>query len=333
MELHEIAEHHLVSAAAAGAIGVEAASLRRLAGAGVVRRVVRGWYAVRTPGQARAPWEGEDVYDEARRTNRLLTTALLKSFEGRVVASHQSALVLHGVPVWKADLGTAHLCRTSTDHTRHRPCAVIHPAVEGEPVRTQDGFQTVPLAHAIVQVGLYPPDDPSARSPMDSLIAADFALHHELVTEAQLESAVKAHANHPGIAAVRTLLAHADGRHESPGETRLAQSLRLLGYRFTPQVPLPGSHGYRGDFVLDDEPVVVEFDGLAKYSLGTATATADTDQAVRQNLAAEKRREEDVRIRGQHEFARFIWQEADNLSLIRHRVDAAIARARLRRSA
>jgi very-short-patch-repair endonuclease len=332
MELHEIAEHHLVSSAAAGAIGVEAASLRRLVRAGVVRRVVRGWYAVSAPGEARAPWEGEDVFDEARRTNRLLTTALLKSFEGRVVASHQSALVLHGVPVWKADLGTAHLCRTSTDHTRHRPHAVIHPPVAAGPVRTRDGFQTVPLPHAIVQVGLYPPDDPSARSPMDSLIAADFALHHELLTGAQLESAVTAHASHPGIAAVRRLLAHADGRHQSPGETRLAHSLRLLGYRFTPQVPLP-SHGYRGDFVLDDDPVVVEFDGLAKYSLGSATTTGDTDQAVRQNLAAEKRREEDVRLRGHHEFARFIWQEAGNLPLIRHRVDAAIARARLRRSA
>jgi very-short-patch-repair endonuclease len=191
----------------------------------------------------------------------------------------------------------------------------------------------VPLAHAIVQVGLYPPDDPSDRSPMDSVIAADFALRHGLVAQAQLESAVKAHASHPGIAAVRKLMAHADGRHESPGETRLAHSLRLLGYRFTPQVPLPGGHGYRGDFVLDDDPVVVEFDGLAKYSLGGATATGDSHDAVRQNLAAEKRREEDVRRAGQHEFARFIWQEADNLSLVRDRVDAAIARARLRRTA
>lgn len=333
MELHEIADHDLVSAAAAGAIGVDAASLRRLVRAGVIRRVVRGWYAVRAPGQERPPWEGTDDFDGARRINRLLTTALLKSFDGRVVASHQSALVLHGVPVWKADLGTAHLCRTSSDHTRHRPSAVIHPQVSEPPVRTHDGFQTVPLPYAIVQVGLYPPDQPVARSPMDSLIAADFALHHQLVTDTDLESAVKAHASHPGIGAVRLLLAHADARHESPGETRLGHSLRLLGYRFTPQVPLPGHLGYRGDFVLDHDPVVVEFDGLAKYSLGSATAAADTEQAVRENLAAEKRREEDVRLRGHHEFARFIWQEVDNLPLIRRRVDAAIARARLRRSA
>lgn len=326
MDLADIAEHDLVSAAAAESIGVDASGLRMRLRAGCIRRVIRGWYAVWSPGASRPPWEGDDVHDTARRRHRLLVLALLKSFDGRVVASHQSALALHGIALWQADLTMAHVCRTSTDHTRHRRLAVIHPETGEEPVFTMEGFPTVPLAHAIVQVGLYPPDDLARRTPMDSLVAADFALHHGMVSQAELEAAVHAHAHHAGIPVVRALLAHADGRHESVGETRLAHSLRRLGYRFTPQVPLPG--GYFGDFGLDEEDVVIEFDGLGKYDLGTRTAAAGTELARRQNLAAEKRREEDVVRRSGHEFARFTWSEADNLPLVHDRVEAARARAR-----
>ena len=309
MDLSDIVEDDLFSATAAESIGIDAAALRKLARAGTIRRIIRGWYAVWTPGDERPPWVGLDGFDTGRREHRLLVVALLKSFEGRVVASHQSALVLHGVPLWQADLSTAHLSRTNTDHTRHRRSAVIHPETGVASVTTPGGFGTVPLAHAIVQVGLYPPNDPSRRSPMDSLIAADHALHHGLITIADLEAAVAASGHHPGIPGVRNLLAHADGRHESPGETRLAHSLRRLGYHFTPQVPLPG--GYFGDFGLDEEQVVIEFDGLSKYDLATATAEAGTELARRQNLAAEKRREEDIRIRSAREFARFTWSEVD----------------------
>jgi hypothetical protein len=326
MDLVDIAEYDLVSAAAAVAIGIDGAGLRQRLRAGSIERVSRGWYAVWSPGAERPPWEAADVFDTARHRHRLLVTALLKSFDGRVVASHQSALVLHGIALWQADLDTAHVCRAAGDNTRHRRSAVIHPKVGAAPVRTPDGFLTVPVAHAVVQVGLYPPDDFARRTPMDVLIAADFALHHGKLTAAELEDAVSAHAHQAGISAIRSLLVHADGRHESPGETRLGHSLRRLGYRFTPQVPLPG--GYFGDFGLDDDPVVIEFDGLGKYDLATGRAQEGTELARRQNLAAEKRREEDVRTRSDHEFARFTWSEVDNLPLIRNRVEAARARAR-----
>jgi hypothetical protein len=69
------------------------------------------------------------------------------------------------------------------------------------------------------------------------------------------------------------------------------------------------------------------------YSLATGTAAANSSAAQRQNLAAEKRREEDVLRHADHEFARFTWSEVDNLSLVRERIDSAVARARLHRSA
>jgi hypothetical protein len=333
MELHDVAEHCLVSTAQANALGIDQHGLRLLVKAGSVRRVIRGWYAVRSPGAERAPWEGSDVFGTARLQHRLVTVALLKAFDGRAVASHQSALILHGVDLWEADLATAHLCRTSTDHTRHRPGAVIHPLTSGKPVTTGEGFTTVPLATAIVQAGLYPPAEPSRRKPMESLVAADHALHQGWVTQDQLAQALAEHTHHPGIQAVRVLLAHADGRHESVGETRLAHAMRRLGYRFTPQVPLTvGGQTFYGDFGLDDEPVVIEFDGLAKYSLGRAGVAADTDAARQGNFAREKWREDRLREAGTY-FARFVWRELGDLDLIQRRIDGAVERARLSRPA
>ncbi len=169
-----------------------------------------------------------------------------------------------------------------------------------------------------------------AALPLESLIAADGALHAELITEEQLQFALEAHVGHPGISGVRRLLAHADGRHESVGETRLAHALRILGYRFTPQFPVKAAgRNWRVDFLLDDEPVVVEFDGMQKYGGGLVNPSSEE---LRRALAAEKWREDRVRETGR-EVTRFVWSELDNLRLIENRVDGAIARARQRRAA
>lgn len=328
MDLHDLAEHATVATADANRLGIDAYGLRTRVASGHLRRLIRGWYAVCSPDAVRAPWVGEDVFDTERRQHRLLTVALLRSFEGRVVASHQSALVLHDVPLWKADLGTAHLSRTSGDHTRHRTGAVLHPQAPLPPVRTADGLSTVDVGVACVQVGLYPPQDATKRRPFESLVAADGALHNGLLTPEGLDAAIAVCAHHPGIQQVRALLRFADGRHESVGETRLAHVMRLLGHRFTPQVWVTaGGRRWRCDFELEGDPVVVEFDGLVKYSGGGGAATPGAVQAGREALVAEKWREDRLRDEGR-QVVRFVWSELDNHGLIAHRLDGAIARAR-----
>ena len=327
MELHQLALDDVVSASDAAMLGIGPSELRRLRRTDQVRRLIRGWYAVRRPGTPRPPWEGTDRHDTQRKQHRLLTIALLRSFEGRVVASHQSALVLHDLPVWKADLRVAHVCRAADDHTRQRPLAVLHPACGAPPVRTVGGHCTVPVAHSVIQVGLVPTSPQGRPFPLESLVVADAALHRGLVTIDELRRTVEAYGGHPGIAGVRVVLAHADGRHESVGETRLAHALRLLGYRFTPQVVVEAEgKRWRTDFELENDPVVVEFDGLAKYSGDVSNPTADQ---LRRALAAEKWREDRLRDTGR-EVTRFGWRELDDLALIRARVDAAVARSRRR---
>lgn len=328
MDLHDLAEHATVSSADANRLGIDAYGLRTMVASGHLKRLIRGWYAVCPPGAARAPWLGDDPFETERRRHRLLTVALLRSFEGRVVASHQSALVLHAVPLWKADLTTVHLSRTNGDHTRHRAKAVLHPQAPLSPVRTTDGLSTVDLAVACVQVGLYPPHDVGARHPFESLVAADGALHAGLVTPEGLEAAIALCAHHPGIQRVRAMLRFADGRHESVGETRLAHVMRHLGYRFTPQVWVTaGGRRWRCDFELEDDPVIVEFDGLVKYSGGAGALTPGSVLAGREALVAEKWREDRLRDEGK-QIVRFIWRELADHRLIGERLESAIARAR-----
>ncbi len=328
MELHHLARHGLVSAAEARSVGVGPSELRALVRAGTLRRVIRGWYAVHHPRDASPPWEGRDAFDTRIARHRLLVTALVRSFEGRAVASHQSALVLHGIPLWRSPLDLAHLARVGDDHTRHRPQAVIHPLASGTTLA--GGVGTVEVATAVVQVGLRSMGPTQRALPFESLVAADGALRAGLATREEIDAAVVAHSRHAGIPGVRELLRFADGRHESIGETRLAHALRLLGYRFRVQVEYAvGGRVFRVDAELEDEPVIIEFDGMAKYAGGRPDPTPEQ---VRRALAAEKWREDQLRSRGR-QVARILWPDLDSLETIRHKVETARGLARLARPA
>ena len=328
MDLWDVARHGVVSTADARSLGIGTGHLRRLVLAGRLLPLVRGWYAVTPDGEEPPPWQDADRFVAARNLHLLRTAALLRSFEGRVTASHQSAVVLHGGRLWRADLDTVHLTRTADVHSRHRRGAVLHPQVDAGTVAGWDGLSTVPMAIAVVQVGLVPTSKRGGPTPMESLIAADGALHAKQITHAQLESALELHRGHPHVEGVRLLLAHADGRHESVGETRLGHVLRCLGYTATPQVPVV-ARGVtrRGDFGIDGTEAIIEFDGLSKYSGGFVSADP---AAVRRALAEEKARQSDLEDAGK-EIARVGWTDLQSPSVIRAKVDRAIDRARLRR--
>lgn len=332
MELHDLAKDHLVTTADATLLGMGPADLRRLVRVGAVRRVIRGWYAVRPPGDEPAPWEDPDPYAAERNWHLIRTRALLLSFEGRVAASHQSALVIHRIETWRSELDLVQLCRTTDDHSRHRRGALIHPACGMDPLALPGGWLTVPPAVAVVQVGMRPLRA-GQPFPMESLVAADSALHLGVVTREELDEAVALHTGQRGITAVRTLLAHADGRHESVGETRLMHSLRLLGYDIEPQVWVEREgRRFRVDGQVKGIPLYVEFDGMKKY-LKRGPLTPEDEVEARRVLAQEKERHDLITSAGQGpaELARFSWSDLDSLPLIRARM--AAARDRLRRRA
>lgn len=307
MHLADLARHDVVSVADARSLGIDAAALRRLARDGVVMPLIRGWYAVRAPGQP-PPWAAEGRFATDLARHRLRTAALVRHFDGRAVASHHSALVLHDVDLLQSDLSTVHLCRTHDLWSRRRTGAAIHESVGLPPVPSPGGLLGVPVATAVVQSGLVNP-------PVEALVTGDSALHKELCTEEQVRESLDRHGHVTGVAAVRLLLEHLDGRYESPGETLLAQVLRGLGYAFTPQVWVTAEgRRWRVDDMLDDLPVVIEFDGMTKYR-------KDEDA-----LPREKWREDKLRRRG-YQVVRVVWRELWQPDLIRAAVEQARADA------
>lgn len=166
---------------------------------------------------------------------------------------------------------------------------------------------TVPVAWAVVQAGL-------VHGPESALVAADAALARGLVTTVELAQAVDRLAGHPGLAAVRVALPAADGRHESPGETRTAYLLRALGFEVHPQVELVAEgRRYRADFRIRGTRVLVEFDGAVKYADPRA-------------LFQEKQREDALRRAG-WVVVRLVWADLADPAEIRRRVRRAIGQA------
>lgn len=165
------------------------------------------------------------------------------------------------------------------------------------------------------------------NGPMAALVAADAALHTGLITHADLsEAGVRVQGARSF--AVRRLLATADGRAESPGETRLRHAVQLMGFGATPQVVLAdGAFVALVDLLLDEVPVVLQFDGFVTYS---RAAPHDVRLSPADVVAAEKLREDRMRELG-YEVLRVTWAELADLPALRRRIEAAVAWATYRR--
>lgn len=102
---------------------------------------------------------------------------------------------------------------------------------------------------------------------LSALVSADAALHSGQLSITDLAEALDRFRRHAGIQHVRAALAGADGRHESPGETRAAFVKRLVGFDVEPQVEVVAEgRTYRADFRIVGTRVLVEFDGAVKYA-------------------------------------------------------------------
>lgn len=268
-------------------VGLSTKALLRLAHRGEVTRLCHGWWM---PGHPADPWD----------RHRRLCAALHLHYAGHAWVSHTSALALAQLPVQSSALATAHLTRCTGQQARRATTYRMHASVGdlGPPAQ---------LATAIVQSALL-------RGPLQGLYAADAALRRRDVTADDVAEALERLRGHRGMAQARAFLTHADGRHESPGETRTAVVLRSLGYAATPQVELRrDGTSYWVDFLLDDAPVVIEFDGRVKY----------TDPEV---LFAEKRREDEIRSWG-YVVVRLTWQLLAEPERVRQPIEDARALA------
>jgi len=307
-------EHGLFSTLLAVSAGLTASDLRALVRAGHIVRLDRGWYVL---SDALTRDIGSS-WDRRRRIHALRARAIVRAYEHQVVASHHSALVLRGLPVFAADLRQVHVTRVDSGQFRRRPGLTVHERTLG--LQAVDGVMDV--ASAVMGAG-------RENGQMAALIAADAALHRRQVTLDELATAAHQFVG-PGSAPCRHVVNLADGRAESPGETRLREALRWMGLVATPQFRIQdGSFSALIDVYLEEQKLAIEFDGFVKYGRLDPLATQPTPADI---VVAEKIREDHIRELG-HRFLRVIWRDMDELRALRLRIDGILHRAVLHRSA
>lgn len=273
--------------------------------AGLLTRVMRGCYASLV---------GASSPEERHRLRARALAMRLGGERGELVASHDSALTVFGLPTYEAHLGTVHLARAGATRTRYGTGWVIHQLPEHTPTV---GWCVTP-AVAVMQTGLW-------HGPRAALVAADAALRAArpeasaperaagAADREELQAALALYQRAPGAVRLSKVLPLADPRHESPGESLLGYDLWLLGISVDPQVEIAvGGTTYRADFMVRGTRLLLEFDGLIKLDDPSAARRADE-------------RERALRRQG-WVIVRFSWPDLGDLPAIAQRIaDAAHA--------
>ena len=282
---------------------------------GELRRAVRaGRIALLRPGAYLAGPRPES--HEAR--HALLVHATAARLAADAVVSHVSAPVLYGLPVWNIPLGRVHVTRDRGSGGRCDRLLHVHVApLEPHEVRAADGVAVTSPARAVVDV---------ARTAgfEEAMVVADAALHARLVTPAELAAALERAAGWRGIPAAPRVVAFADGRAESPGETRSRIAIARAGLP-VPVLQWPvhsddgDALGY-ADFAWPELGTVGEFDGLAKYGRLRRPGESPEQALVREKHREDAFRAEDLWV------TRWVWSDLDRFEPVVDRIRRGFAR-------
>ncbi len=255
------------------ALRAEGWTQRRLAhalGAGTLTRTVRGVY-----GAAGGPEPGQAHLARAR--------AILLRKRGDAVLSHVSAALAHGLPVAQDDPAVVHLCVAPPARGRRRSGYHVHVAdLTDADVVILDGLAVTSLARTVTDLALF-------SSFTWGVVAMDAALRRGVEAE-EIQSLVTRSARRPGVETLRTVVAFADARAESPLESISRVSMARAGIP-TPelQVQVLNEGGWvaTSDFGWPEFGVVGEADGAGKFAPALAEGQSP-EQAVQATLARDE---------------------------------------------
>ncbi|MGH3357413.1 MAG: type IV toxin-antitoxin system AbiEi family antitoxin domain-containing protein [Nocardioidaceae bacterium] len=274
--------------------GYDWRDLKRAVHGNLVRRFRRGTYAF------------ADSWDPLSAEARHVVTlrAVIASMNGAVVASGVSACALRGLCCWGHDLLNVHVTRLDGGAGRREAGVVHHHGrVNDDQLEQIDGVIAVRADRAVCEAG-------SIATLEAGIVLYDSGLRDGCVTDESLGRRAAAMRRTPGTRKVRFGILLADGRSESPGESRN----RFLFYRFG--IPAPElQHSVHSssngrligitDFAWPLYCHLGEFDGLMKYQ---RSRNGDRDPA--QVVADEKIREDE--LRAEHKgMTRTIWRDLD----------------------
>jgi hypothetical protein len=211
------------------------------------RRIRPGTYA---PHQTLIP-----VGEEMLHLRRLYQ--VLRYGERGLIASHQSAAALHGLPLWGLDLTHVHV--TARDGRAGRHAGGLHRHVRdpvGAGIRVWNKLRLVSPARAVTEVAAT-----SALAP--AVVLAEAALYSGLVTPSSLKRAAN-QLDH-GTERGHRVLALAGSESASVAESRLRLILAQAGLPAPSPSPPPMPEEYSMDLAssslwFPDERTVVEFE-------------------------------------------------------------------------
>ena len=273
-------------------LGWSDAALHRAVRTGRIRRLRRGAYAA--PDSARDPV--------------IQAVAAQQACRGSVV-SHRSAALVHGLPLFgplpdRPDLTVAP--RTTGDVAQAH---LRRATLRDHDVAVVDGVPVTSVARTLVDLARW-------CGAETAVVAADYALNHQLVDQDALWDAVDLAKRWPRGQRIAAVLRLVDGRSESPLES--VSRLRLAHCEVpTPQLQASlysrgGQFLGRGDFYWDGGGVIGEADGRAKY----------VDRDV---LMAEKLRQERLEDAGLV-VVRWSWADLRTVPLLARRIHRALNR-------
>ncbi len=228
--------------------GYHRESLSQLVRSGQALRVGPSAYVDRPSYEAASP----------ERRHEMATRAVVRTFDGRVYASHYSALTLMSLPVYGAPLDQIHVARAADSLSRRRRGLSIHTAyAPGAGLligRTPCVTPALAILGAAMTCGIE-----------TGVVAADAALANGRTTADDLQTWLSKLSGHRDVSQARQAVRLADARSESVGESRTRLLLNTIGFQPTPQVEIRDQHGRlvgRVDFLLERERLIIEFDGL-----------------------------------------------------------------------
>ena len=217
----------------------------------------------------------------------LAVRAAVERLARGAVVSHASAAALHGLTMWEVPLRRVHVTVDRDSGGRRTDLLHVHAAsLHPDDVVEVGGLLCTSVARTVVDLARTLPFEPA-------LVVADAARHRHRVSGAALEAAVARVAGRRGGPDARRVVAAADPRPESPGETR---SRIAIARRVCPRRPCSTrsrSSASAPTSTGTSSATVGEFDGKVKY--GRALRPG---QIPGEAVFAEKRREDALRDLG-----------------------------------
>jgi hypothetical protein len=249
---------------------------------------------------------------EAVAHHLLAVRAALPRLAAGSVLSHLSAAVVHGLPLWSVQLDRVHVTRSRVSGARRSGVVHLHAAaLDPDEVTVVGELPVTSVARTVVDLG-------RLLSFERALVPTDGALHRGLTSPDELLEILGRRPRRPRNAAARRVVTFADGRAESPGETRSRIAMRRAG------LPAPVLQyaviGKRCDFWWEQFRTVGEFDGKVKYGRLLRPGQEPGDAVF-----DEKRREDALRDHGL-EVVRWVWDELDPFELPADRLRRAFGR-------